>query len=66
MSEQHRPEAYWSERLDGEFNLKGTGHIGYSRGYNRWLYRAKGRALRRALKSVNPMPSNLFMISSMR
>jgi len=45
----YRPEDYWSDRLQRDFNLRGTGHIGYSVGYNRWLYRAKGRALRRAL-----------------
>jgi SAM-dependent methyltransferase len=63
MNEQHRPEPYWSERLEGEFSLKGTGHIGYSRAYNRWLYRAKGRALRRALKGVD-LPARTLDIGS--
>lgn len=46
------PKSYWSERLGREFNLRGTGHIAYSRGYNAWVYRAKRRALWRALRAV--------------
>jgi SAM-dependent methyltransferase len=49
VREGYRPAEYWSERLTTDFNLRGTGHISYSEGYNRWLYRAKRRALRRAL-----------------
>ncbi len=43
------PGEYWTRRLESERSLRGTGHILYSEGYNRWLYRAKRRALRRAL-----------------
>ncbi len=52
MAENYRPAEYWSERLASDFNLRGTGHIGYSEAYNRWLYRAKGRVLRRALRGA--------------
>jgi SAM-dependent methyltransferase len=45
----YQPAQYWSERLAGNFNLRGTGHIRSSEQYNRWLYRAKRRALSRAL-----------------
>jgi len=45
---------YWSERLSANCSLRGTGHISYSEGYNRWLYRAKRHALRRALRGVRP------------
>lgn len=53
MSEEHyEPRRYWSDRLEREFNPRGTGHISYSAGYNAWLYRAKRLALGRALKEV--------------
>ena len=50
----YRPAEYWSARLESDFNAKGTGHICYSEAYNRWLYRAKGRALRRGLRGTHP------------
>ena len=53
------PDAYWSSRLNRDFSLRGTGHIAYSEGYNAWMYRAKGRALRRALRHVRPTPDAL-------
>ncbi|MEA2441396.1 MAG: hypothetical protein QOH76_2820 [Thermoleophilaceae bacterium] len=53
MSERYRPAEYWSERLAGQYDLRGTGHLSYSQGYNEWLYRAKRRALRRALRDVS-------------
>lgn len=52
MSDGYRPAEYWSARLAGQFDHRGTGHLSYSRRYNDWLYRAKRRALRRALSSV--------------
>ena len=48
----YRAPEYWSERLTGIFNLRGTGHIEYSEAYNRWLYRAKARALRAGLSGT--------------
>lgn len=54
MAERYQPAEYWSERLAGQYDLRGTGHISYSRGYNEWLYRAKRRALRRAIRPVAP------------
>lgn len=50
----YEPERYWSDRLTRDFTLRGTGHIEYSEGYNRWLYRAKGRALWRAVGFLPP------------
>lgn len=44
--------SYWSDRLTSHFTLRGTGHLGYSERYNAWLYRAKQRALRRALNDI--------------
>jgi SAM-dependent methyltransferase len=54
VAERYQPAEYWSERLAGQYDLRGTGHLSYSRGYNEWLYRAKRRALRRALRPVPP------------
>jgi SAM-dependent methyltransferase len=52
--EGYDPVKYWSDRLAGSFDLRGTGHWMYSEQYNRWLYRAKRRALRRALTALRP------------
>lgn len=52
MSPPYRPQSYWSERLSDGFDLRATGHVEYSAGYNEWLYRAKRRALRRCLRDV--------------
>lgn len=46
----YEPVRYWSDRLQSDFNLRGTGHVLYSEAYNRWLYRAKRRVLHRALR----------------
>jgi len=53
VSEGYDPAQYWSERLETTQGLRGTGHWLYSEHYNRWLYRRKGRALRRALAGVS-------------
>src|SRR4051794_34671161 len=52
MPDSYEPERYWSERLEREYTLRGTGHLNYSQSYNDWVYRAKGRALDRALADV--------------
>lgn len=59
MSAEYRPEEYWSERLGDQYDLRGTGHLSYSQRYNVWLYRAKQRALRRALADVAPRKAAL-------
>ena len=53
MGDRYRPEEYWSERLNSNCNLRGTGHISYSAEYNAWLYRAKRRALLNAVKGMH-------------
>ena len=45
----YNPEKYWEERLSRRFNLSGVGYSGFSEYYNKWLYRAKIRALKKAL-----------------
>ncbi|MBA3301465.1 MAG: class I SAM-dependent methyltransferase, partial [Thermoleophilaceae bacterium] len=52
MTERYEARRYWSERLESRFDLSGTGHQDYSPAYNEWLYKAKHRALDRALKGV--------------
>jgi SAM-dependent methyltransferase len=52
LRQPYRPESYWSERLRDGFDLRSTGHLEYSPGYNKWLYRAKRRALDAALTDV--------------
>jgi SAM-dependent methyltransferase len=52
VAQDYEPADYWSARLASEFSLRGTGHVCYSERYNRWLYRAKRRALRQALRGV--------------
>jgi SAM-dependent methyltransferase len=45
-------EAYWSERLREHYDLRGVGHLSYSIGYNRWMYRRKRDLLRLALRGI--------------
>jgi SAM-dependent methyltransferase len=52
VSDGYQPAEYWSDRLSDQYDLGGTGHLSYSRGYNEWLYRAKRRALRRVLAAI--------------
>jgi len=44
------PEQYWDERLRRHFDLRGTGHLEHGGYYNSWLYRAKVRGVRAALR----------------
>lgn len=59
----YRPEDYWSRRLEREFNLRGTGQQDYDEAYNAWLYRAKRRALGRALRRAGD-PSSALDVGS--
>jgi SAM-dependent methyltransferase len=54
VTQGYKPAEYWSERLTADYNLRGTGHLGYTPAYNDWIYRTKRRALRRGLKGVKP------------
>lgn len=45
----YQPRTYWEQRLACYGGLQATGHLEHGRYYNWWLYRAKVRALRRAL-----------------
>jgi SAM-dependent methyltransferase len=54
MSRGYEPETYWSDRLGKDFDLRGTGHLGHSTAYNKWVYRQKAAALDRALSDLKP------------
>lgn len=45
----YNPKNYWEKRLSDGFVLSKVGHIGFSEYYNKWLYKAKIRALKKAL-----------------
>jgi len=45
----YNPKDYWKKRLSSGFSLDKVGYIGFSEYYNKWLYRAKIRVLKRAL-----------------
>ncbi|MFH1189377.1 MAG: glycosyltransferase [Candidatus Omnitrophota bacterium] len=46
---RYEAKEYWQDRLTGKFSLVGTGHIGFSEKYNRYMYRLKARALGRVI-----------------
>lgn len=45
-----RAKSYWEERLSTDFSLGGVGDRRLGVAYNKWLYRARRRALGRALR----------------
>ena len=53
MTPDYRPESYWSDRLEENFSLRGTGHLEYDERYNGWLYKAKANALRAGLEGLS-------------
>jgi SAM-dependent methyltransferase len=52
MGNPYNPKRYWEERLTKSFNLRGVGHIGFTRSYNAWLYRRKQRCLRKCFRDA--------------
>lgn len=49
----YNPKEYWERRLSERFNLSGVGHADFSEHYNKWLYKAKNRGLKKALTRHN-------------
>lgn len=47
----YNPRDYWEKCLSKRFELSGVGHAGFSEYYNKWLYKAKIRTLKKALLS---------------
>lgn len=52
------PKDYWGKRLSDGFSLSKTGRIGFSEHYNKFLYKAKIRTLKKALLSHHIDPYN--------
>ena len=46
----YHPDKYWEKRLSEDFSLGGVGFLGQGIEYNKWLYRARLRALTKLLK----------------
>jgi 2-polyprenyl-3-methyl-5-hydroxy-6-metoxy-1,4-benzoquinol methylase len=46
----YQAKDYWEERLSDKFDLTRTGTLGFNPEYNRWLYKAKLRALNKAIR----------------
>jgi len=44
------PREYWEERLGERFDLEGVGYLQLGRPYNRWLYRVRRAAFRKAVR----------------
>jgi 2-polyprenyl-3-methyl-5-hydroxy-6-metoxy-1,4-benzoquinol methylase len=48
----YRPQEFWEERLQAQFDLRGTGEPQLSLDYNRACYRLRGEVLDRALRDA--------------
>ncbi len=61
---EYRPESYWQQRLSKNFSLGGVGHSGLGLEYNKWLYKARIRALNKLLKGglINPRGKQILDI----
>ncbi|MFC1865760.1 class I SAM-dependent methyltransferase [Chloroflexota bacterium] len=61
---KYEPENYWQERLSKNFSLGGVGHSGFGQEYNKWLYKARIRALNKFVKNgcINPQGKSLLDI----
>jgi SAM-dependent methyltransferase len=53
LQEPYRPADYWEKRFSGKLDISIVGHSGLGYVYNGWLYRARFRALSRALRKLN-------------
>ncbi|MBN2186934.1 MAG: class I SAM-dependent methyltransferase [Dehalococcoidia bacterium] len=61
---KYAPEKYWEERLKKDFSLGGVGFLGLGVQYNKWLYKARLRALTKLLKAsqINPQGKRILDI----
>jgi ubiquinone/menaquinone biosynthesis C-methylase UbiE len=49
--EEYCPKVYWEQRLSGRLDITTVGHLGLGY-YNHWLYKARFRAMQRALRKL--------------
>jgi SAM-dependent methyltransferase len=52
VQEPYRPESYWEKRFSKKLDISIVGHSGLGYVYNNWLYKARFRAARRALRKL--------------
>jgi SAM-dependent methyltransferase len=48
-----KAKAYWEDRFSDELSLATAGYRGLGLAYNKWLYRARRRALDKAIRALN-------------
>ena len=53
MKQGYHPAQYWEQRLSKRLDLSTVGHMGLGPIYNKWLYKARFRALGRAIKALD-------------
>ncbi|MDH4220170.1 MAG: class I SAM-dependent methyltransferase [Candidatus Aminicenantes bacterium] len=51
MEEQYDPKTYWEERLSKRLDISSVGQLGLGC-YNHWLYKARFRAMHRAIEKL--------------
>jgi SAM-dependent methyltransferase len=52
----YRPQEFWEQRLEAQFDLRGTGETGLSLAYNRACYRLRGEVLAACLQRAGLLP----------
>jgi SAM-dependent methyltransferase len=52
MTEAFEPREYWEERLGADYALEGVGFRRLGPGFNRWSYRVRDAAFRRAVRPL--------------
>ncbi len=53
MEKKYDPKTYWEHRLSERLDITTVGHKGLGYVYNGWLYKARFRAMRRAIRKLN-------------
>lgn len=53
MSQQYIPAKYWEQRFSKKLDLSTVGHLGLGPAYNKWLYKARFRALSRGIRKLD-------------
>lgn len=61
---KYQPDKYWENRLAKDFSLGGVGFLGLGKEYNKWLYKARLRALSKFLQKhhINPYGARILDI----
>jgi SAM-dependent methyltransferase len=62
MNSKYEPRTYWEHRLTPALDITTVGHSGLGYVYNAWLYKARFRAMQRALDKLNLHISNKSVV----